>query len=102
MRSTPQTADGPVDFKISRGNADKTLIEFKLASNTKLEQNIENQLAVYEKANRTTQSLKVILFFTPEVAAKVKRVLNRLKASEDTGIILIDARCDNKPSGSKA
>ncbi|MEK7508941.1 MAG: hypothetical protein AAB568_03765, partial [Patescibacteria group bacterium] len=29
---------GPVDFKVSRGAFDKTLIEFKLASNTKLPQ----------------------------------------------------------------
>jgi len=31
---------GPVDYKISMGSADKSLVEFKLASNTKLEQNL--------------------------------------------------------------
>lgn len=93
---------GPVDFKVSRGVSDKTLVEFKLASNSQLERNIENQVAVYERANRTTQSYKVILFFTSYEEAKVRRMLQRLKAPQDTGIILIDARRDNKPSASKA
>ncbi len=57
---------GPVDFKVSRGSADKTLVEFKLASNSQLERNIENQVSIYEKANKTTQSFKVIMFFTSQ------------------------------------
>ncbi len=93
---------GPVDSKFSRGDGDKTLVEFKLASNSKLEQNLENQVKIYEKANRTTQSLKVILFFTEDEHSKVKRVLKSLKIEGDTSIILIDARRDNKPSASKA
>ena len=93
---------GPVDFKVSRGSADKTLVEFKLASNSQLERNIENQVAIYEKANQTTQSFKVILFFTSEEEAKVSRILKKLKVPKDAGIILIDARRDNKPSASKA
>ncbi|MEO8271867.1 MAG: hypothetical protein ABI557_19245, partial [Aureliella sp.] len=31
---------GPVDFKVSRGSTDKTLVEFKLASNSQLERNL--------------------------------------------------------------
>lgn len=41
---------GPVDFKISRGSKDKTLVEFKQAKNTKLKGNLQKQLAIYEKA----------------------------------------------------
>ncbi len=93
---------GPVDFKVSRGANDKTLVEFKLASNPQLERNIENQVAIYENANKTTQSYKVILFFTSHDEAKVRRILQRLKVQQDVGIILIDARADNKPSASKA
>lgn len=93
---------GPVDFKVSRGADDKTLVEFKLASNSQLERNIENQVAIYEKANRTTQSYKVILFFTSHEEAKVRRMLQRLKVPQDAGIVLIDGRRDNKPSASKA
>ena len=93
---------GPVDFKISRGAYDKTLVEFKLASNSQLERNLENQVSIYEKANRTTQSYKVILFFSAHEETKVKRILQRLQAPLGAGIVLIDARRDNKPSASKA
>lgn len=50
-------------LKISKGDLDKTLVEFKLASNSKLKQNIANQVQVYEAANNTNQSMKVILYF---------------------------------------
>jgi hypothetical protein len=93
---------GPVDFKVSRGAVDNTLVEFKLASNSQLERNIVNQLAIYEKANRTTQSYSVILFFSSHDQAKVRKLLQRLKVPQDAGFILIDARNDNKPSASKA
>lgn len=92
---------GPVDFKVARGAHDKTLVEFKLASNSQLEQNIRNQVEIYEKANKATQSFKVILFFTSHEVAKVKRMLLNLKVPQDAGVILIDARRDNKPSASK-
>jgi hypothetical protein len=92
---------GPVDFKLSRGASDASLIEFKLASNTQLERNLQNQVDIYEKANRTTQTLKVILFFSTQQQRKVARILMRLKVPEDAGIVLIDARRENKTSGSK-
>jgi len=57
---------GPVDFAISKGASDKTLVEFKLASNTKLPQNLKNQVEIYKKAHDTDKSIKVILFFYPK------------------------------------
>lgn len=92
---------GPVDFKLSRGASDSALIEFKLASNTQLERNIRNQVEVYEKANRTTQSLKVILFFSSVHQRRVSRMLKKIKVPDDAGIVLIDARRENKISASK-
>ena len=53
INSEVNNGRGPVDYKISRGFGDKTLVEFKLASNSKLKQNLEKQLPVYEKANQT-------------------------------------------------
>jgi len=47
---------GPVDFVISKGFFDKTLVEFKLASNTKLRQNLANQVEIYKKAHDTEKS----------------------------------------------
>lgn len=93
---------GPVDFSISRGATDKTLVEFKLASNPQLERNLAKQVEIYERANRTIQSYKVIMLFSARDLAKVTHILRRLNMAGDPGIILIDARKDNKPSASKA
>ncbi len=92
---------GPVDFKVSRGKKDKTLVEFKLAKNSKLKF-FEKQVAVYEEANRTKNSLKVIFYFSDEERRKVQKVLKELKLEADDSIILIDCRRDNKPSASNA
>jgi len=92
---------GPVDFKISRGAKDKTLVEFKLASNTKLRQNLEKQVEVYKKAHDTDKAIKVIIFFSYEEKAKVRKILEELKIENEKYVILIDACKDNKISASK-
>lgn len=94
---------GPADFKASRGAADKTLIEFKLAKNTQLDRNLARQSGIYEKASDATHpSLKVIVYFSEAERQRVVKILKELKLEESPQIILIDARADNKPSGSKA
>lgn len=93
---------GPVDFKISRSASDKTLVEFKLASNSKLKQNLEKQVEIYKKAHDTDKAIKVILFFTEEEEVKVGKILSELGLSQEKYVVLIDARKDNKPSASKA
>jgi len=93
---------GPVDFKISRGSKDKTLVEFKLASNPQLRRNLENQLHIYKKASDASIGYSVIIYFTAAELDKVERMLKQLDLVGNKHIILIDARQDNKPSGSKA
>lgn len=94
---------GPADFKVSRGALDKTIVELKLARNRSLKRNLEKQTPVYERAADATHvSLKGILYFTTEELAKVRRVLKELGLETDESIVLIDARADNKPSGSRA
>jgi hypothetical protein len=93
---------GPADFKISRGASDKTLVEFKLASNSKLKKNLQNQLDIYKKASDAEAGFKVIIYFTEQHLLRVKKILRELEMSDDKNIYLIDARNDNKPSGSKA
>ena len=94
---------GPVDFKVSRGALDKTLVEFKLAKNTQLERNLAKQAEIYEKASDSTKpSIKAILFFSEEQFQRTVTILRRLKLEHSPHIVLIDARSDNKPSGSKA
>jgi len=93
---------GPVDFKVSRGRADKTLVEFKLAANSHLERNLEKQTEIYEKASDATKSIKVIVYFSVEQKNRVDSILRKLKLTGNQDVILVDARRDNKPSGSKA
>lgn len=93
---------GQVDFKVSYGSGDKSLIEFKLASNTKLKRNLEKQVAIYEAANQTRTSVKVIVCYSAVDEARVTKILNELGLADDESILVIDARSDNKPSASKA
>ena len=90
---------GPVDYKVSFGASDKTLVEFKLAKNTKLKQNLKNQVEIYEQANGTNQSMKVILFFSESEHNLVLKLLKELNIEDNGNIILIDA-CNNKMSAS--
>ncbi len=93
---------GPVDFKISRGRYDKTLVEFKLAKNTHLRRNLEKQVEIYQKASDAARGLKVILYFTDSELEKIIKIFNDLGLHDHPDIILIDGRAENKPSGSKA
>lgn len=99
VNSEVDNGRGPVDYKISRGSQDKTLVEFKLASNTKLKQNLANQVKVYEKANQTKKSIKVILYFTDEELTKLIALFKQLKIKEGKDLVIIDAR-PNKVSAS--
>ena len=93
---------GPVDYKISLGSTAKTLVEFKLASNTQLRRNLENQVKVYEIANNTQSSITVIMFFNDTELAKIQKILRDLEMTTMKNIVVIDASSDNKPSASLA
>lgn len=92
---------GPVDFKISYGARDKSLIEFKLASNPSLKRNLQNQVKIYEAANKTRSSIKIIVCYTATDEHRVTKILEELNLAGEESIVLIDARSDNKPSASK-
>lgn len=70
---------GPVDFKVSYSAGDKSLIEFKLAGNSSLKRNLENQVDVYKKAHKTEKALKVIVCYTVADQTRVERVLKELE-----------------------
>ncbi|MFZ6733618.1 hypothetical protein ACO0LG_16955 [Undibacterium sp. Ji42W] len=82
---------GPVDFKISKGNRDKTLVEFKLASNSKLKKNLKHQVKVYEVANGTAKSIKAILYFSHVEYERVQTILTELGLNGRKDVVLIDA-----------
>lgn len=82
---------GPADFKVSRGRWDKTIVEFKLAKNTHLKQNLEKQAAIYQKSSDARAGLRVIVYFSNEELVRVERILRDLGLTGNPDIILIDA-----------
>ena len=83
---------GPADFKVSRGSRDKTIVEFKLASNTHLQRNLENQVEAYQRASDADVGYKVVFCFTDAELKKVQRIVEELGLSQNHNIVLIDAR----------
>jgi hypothetical protein len=83
------------------GSANKALVEFKLASNPQLADNLQHQAGIYQRAHRTDKSVKVIVYYNEDELAKVKSILRRLNLEKEQSIVLIDARNDNKQSASK-
>lgn len=102
VNQEPNNGRGPVDYSISKGSKDKTLVEFKLASNSQLKRNLLNQVKIYEQANQTKSSIKVILYFDTAEYLKVTEILKELELDSDPNVIIIDAGQDNKPSASTA
>ncbi len=100
VNSEVNNGRGPVDYKISRGSKDTTLVEFKLSSNSKLKQNLAKQVEVYKAANQTKKSIKVILYFSDMELAKTQKIMRELDMKEGKELVLIDARATNKESGS--
>lgn len=99
----PEANDGrgPVDFKVSLGRH-KTLVEMKLAKNSKLEANLQKQVEVYQAAADAERGIKAIIYFDSGQFRRVRDILRRLKLEDSADIVLIDARGDNKPSASNA
>jgi len=93
---------GPVDFKVSRGSRDSTLVEFKLAKNSRLKDNLVKQVEIYQKASDSKKAIKVIFYFTKGERDRVIRILEELKLQDEKNIVLINARNDDKISASKA
>lgn len=100
VNSEVNNGRGPVDYKISKGARDSTLVEFKLASNSKLKSNLKHQVEIYEKVNQTHKSIKVIMCFSLLEMQKVEKTLKDLGLENREDIILIDASRDNKDSAS--
>jgi hypothetical protein len=101
VNSEADSGRGPVDFAISKGSANKSLVEFKLASNSQLGDNLDNQLPIYKKAHRTKKSVTVIVYYSQAELNKAKFILKELGRENDESVVLIDARSDNKQSASK-
>ena len=103
---SPETdsGNGPVDFKIGKGFNDKINIEMKLSSNSRLLHGYKSQLSIYNKAEKTNQSIFLIVQLYDKDINRIKKIFNYKNANEKTDsklpeIIVIDAT--KKESASK-
>jgi len=91
VNSEVNNGRGPADYKISYGERDSTIVEFKLASSSSLKQNLLNQTEIYKKASKSINDIKVILCYTHPEISKVQRILTNINQANAENIIIIDA-----------
>lgn len=93
---------GQTDFVISKGQNNQNIIEFKLASNSKLS-HVFTQVKIYEAANCSEGSLIVIFYFSEEEYVSCEKIIKNAGYEKmiNESIFLIDCRNDNKISASK-
>lgn len=94
---------GQADFIVSKGSGNQNIIEFKLASNSRLSHVFE-QVEVYEAANQAENSLVVIFYFTEAEYRITMSMIEEKQLRSEIGesIFLVDCRIDNKSSASIA
>ena len=82
----------PIDFIVSFGAEEKVGIELKLASNSKLKNNLQYQTDVYKEDSWLHSVIKVIFYFSDEEKKKLDSVLDELGIGEGKELICIDCR----------
>ncbi len=93
---------GPIDFIVSIGSSDKIGLELKLATNTKLKQNLKNQGKIYQTDSNLKHVIKVIFFFNDEELKSVNNVFEELgKKVDNYEIFIIDCRKKESASNVK-
>jgi hypothetical protein len=88
---------GPVDFKISSGHKFRSLVEVKLAKNSKFWRGLEKQLPMYLKAESMTHGRFLVVAYNDSDIRRISNIrarANAANAANDCNIIpeTIDAR----------
>lgn len=96
---------GPVDFKVSKGYRLRTLLEVKLAKNTRFWHGLEEQLPKYLESEDIDEGYFLVVMYSDRDVERVSKIEERVReASVATGLqlnyVLVDAR-SNPPSASK-
>jgi hypothetical protein len=100
VNSEVNNGRGPADYKVSYGQRNSTIVEFKLGNSTSLKANLLNQTQIYKKASRSIRDIKVILCYTQSEIRSVNRILASINQENAENIVVIDAT--PKISASKA
>jgi hypothetical protein len=96
LNREPNAGNGPVDFKLSAGYHARVLVEIKKSSNGDLLHGFQVQLAAYENAEATRESLYLILLVSDNEApindVMALRSAALAKGARVPDIVVIDAR----------
>lgn len=98
VNSEVNNGRGPADYKISYGQRDSTIVEFKLASSSSLKRNLLSQTEIYKKASKSINDIKCILCYKQSEISKVKRILKSIGQEDAENVIVIDATKKNSAS----
>lgn len=88
---------GPVDFKYSQGYRNRTLIEVKLARNSKLLKGLENQLPSYLKSHKIKKGYLIVVIYEPDDFDAINKLRDELPKIEkifsiEIEIVAVDAQ----------
>lgn len=93
---------GPVDFKVSRGYAQRVLVEVKKSDNTSLVSGFLKQLPIYSRAEQATNSVYLVLRVN-DSPGPIRRLMEAhaaavVRRQRVPAIVIVDARL--RPSAS--
>lgn len=88
---------GPVDFKVSRGYRMRSLIEVKLARNTRFWDGVAAQFPTYLKAEKVSAGYFVVVVYTAADAQRIRSIQNAIATvNRESGLnvkaLIVDAR----------
>lgn len=93
---------GPVDFKMSGGFNGRVLVEVKLTSNSQLTHGFDKQLPIYQKAERATRGIYLVIDNGGASAARMDAFRRRVREAPAGGPMVMIVDGIIRPSASKA
>jgi len=104
LKSWGYSGRGSVDFKISKGYKKRILVEIKYSGNSHLKNGYENQIEEYNKAEKTQESIYLIIRTTNSkeniIKIQDKELLGLEEGKKMPKVMVTDGRL--KPSASKS
>jgi hypothetical protein len=94
---------GPVDFKLSDGYINRTILELKLARNTKFWNGLTSQFPTYLKAEGISRGYFIVIVFTEtdiERIRDIQQVLDEYRKTTNLriSIFIVNALRDKPPA----
>lgn len=102
LSAEPNAGRGPVDFKLSKGYNAKVNVEVKYSSNPNLLKGYTKQLPIYDKAEKSSYSIYLVIR-TKESTANIENLMELRQKTLKEGkrapdIVVIDGRLQDSAS----